>query len=105
VEDGVHAVTGRIRATGEAFAGQQGKPAELATTLEGARSVDAGDAPGLTSQIQSMVTDFVTALNGIAAGLQQDAAMLQKQAGNYQAGETTKSQVLDASRAKIEQKQ
>jgi len=105
VEDGVHAVTGRIRSTGEAFAGQQGKPSELASTLEGARSVDAGDAPGLTSQIQSMVTEFVTALNGMAAGLGQDAATLQKHAELYQTGETTKSQVLDQSRSAIEKKQ
>jgi hypothetical protein len=82
--DGYVVQPARIRATGDAFAGQQGTPTELAGALEGARAVDTGE-PGLTSQVQTMVTDLASALKGLATGLGQDAAGLREQAQDYAA--------------------
>lgn len=80
--DGYVVQPARIRSTGDAFAGQQGTPTELASALHGARAVDTGE-PGLTTQIQTMVSDLAAALRGLATGLQQDATGLRDQAQDY----------------------
>jgi hypothetical protein len=89
-EDGYRLDPPEITAASQAFAGQRETPTRLAGTLEGARAVDTGD-PALSGSIQGMVRQLVTALNGLAAGLGQDAAGLTQMVDAYQSRESTEA--------------
>jgi hypothetical protein len=102
VDNGFRAISARIDSVGQAFAGQQGIPSNLASTLTGAQAVDAGDAEWLTARIQSLMGQYVPSLNGLSTVLQQDALRLRQQAETYRANEQQNGQLIDQSRSKIE---
>jgi hypothetical protein len=95
MEDGYRVVPARVSAAGDVFAGQQGRPASLTGPLEAARSVDAGHDKELEARIQSLVGDFVTALNGLTAQLEQDATTLHGHAKGYDAIHRQTGELLD----------
>jgi hypothetical protein len=102
VDNGFRAISARIDSVGQAFAGQQGIPSNLASTLTGAQAVDAGDAEWLTARIQSLMGQYVPSLNGLSTVLQQDAVRLKQQAETYRSNEQQNGQLIDQSRTKIE---
>ena len=102
MDNGFRAISARIDSVGQAFAGQQGTPSNLASTLSGVQAVDAGDAEWLTARIQSLMGQYVPSLNGLSTVLQQDAARLKQQAETYRANEQQNGQLIDQSRSTIE---
>jgi uncharacterized protein YukE len=84
----------QVTAAAEAFAGQQQRPTELASTLQGAPRVDTGDL-SLDGQVQTLLRDVVTAMQGLATGLEQDAAGLRQMVQSYQATDRAAARTFD----------
>jgi hypothetical protein len=99
--EGLRVTAGKVASLGQAFAGQQGTPATLAGTLNGARAVNAGNDAALTAQIQSLTSELATALQGLSAGLQQDATKLAATAQCYVTTESAVTQRLEQCLAQL----
>jgi hypothetical protein len=94
MEGGYRVAPAQVRSVGSALAAEQTGPADLAATLDSARTADTGD-PTLNGQVQKGVGDIAAGLRGLSAWLEQNAAILQKLSEGYPATDRVVADRLD----------
>lgn len=90
----------RVMSSSQVFSSNQETPSQLGEVLNGARAVDTGD-PGLSGEIQGLISEFTAALTGLTAGLTRDAAGLAQNVRQYVGADNGSAQGFDRIRPSL----